>query len=352
MGPASNQHPRRGMFGNREQPNSGFGTNSSLGNYAAAALQGFQDEATLGLGDQAYSLLGAMWDKAHGANFGASYAQRIAYEHARDKWYADHYGKVRTVGKLLGLAVPVGGAGWVEAGLKTGKRISQVTRATAKELSALGIGGAVLGAGSQIAADKIRGRTITWGNLAGAGVGGATEGLLALRNPATLAGAVGAATSSMSQDLFSGRAPSLSEAEDSAALGGTLAGMAGRLGRSWFQSLPNRTKAAIGETASKLRTLANGEFTASTAKEPLFVNGKRFTRPDQVTSRGVNVESKAGRAARLTPRQREAYANPAIPYRVDHVIPRDIGNLIGAPAAYASPEIQSFLEKRFPGVFN
>jgi hypothetical protein len=156
----------------------------------------------------------------------------------------------------------------------------------------------------------------------------------------------------MSQDLFDGRAPSLNNAADATSVGGPLAGLTGRLGRSWFQSLSNQTKAAIGETASKIRTLANGDLTASTAKKPLFVDGKRFTRPDQVTSRGVNVESKAGRAARLTPRQLQAYANPNIPYRVDHIIPRDIGNLIGAPASYASPAMQSYLEQKFPGVFN
>lgn len=352
MGAPSNQRPRPGMFGNRTQPNLGFGTNSPAGNYAAAALQGLQDEATFGLGDQAYSVLGALWDKDHGKNFADSYDGRIAYEHARDKWYADHYGKTRTAGKLVGMAVPIGGAGWIEAGLKTGKRLSQVARATAKELGVLGGGGAVLGAGTQLAADRIRGRTTTWGDLAGAGVGGATEGLLALRNPATLAGALGAATASMSQDLFNGRTPSLSNAADAATLGGALGGTGGRLGRSWFQSLPNRTKEAIGEITSKARTLANGDFTVSTAKKPLYVDGKRFTRPDQVTNRGVNVESKAGRAVRLSPRQRQAHANPDIPYRVDHVIPRDVGNLIGAPATYASPEIQSYLEQKFPGIFN
>lgn len=36
MGPPSNQRLRPGMFGNRTQPNFGFGTNSPAGNYAAA----------------------------------------------------------------------------------------------------------------------------------------------------------------------------------------------------------------------------------------------------------------------------------------------------------------------------
>jgi len=54
-----------------------------------------------------------------------------------------------------------------------------------------------------------------------------------------------------------------------------------------------------------------------------------YTKPDQVTGRGQYVESKAGRFARLSQSQRRANDQPGLNYRVDHLLPQDIGSLFG-----------------------
>ena len=69
-------------------------------------------------------------------------------------------------------------------------------------------------------------------------------------------------------------------------------------------------------------------------RETIFAGG-RYTYPDQRTASNQMVESKFGIHAKLSDRQKEAYNQSDIDYRVDHFLPRDIAALYGHWAAQA-----------------
>lgn len=75
-------------------------------------------------------------------------------------------------------------------------------------------------------------------------------------------------------------------------------------------------------------------MTGPNARAPQNVRGGR-TIPDHISTDKANnelevVEAKFGPTARLSPRQREAYAGGVENYRVDHFLPQDIGATLGA----------------------
>jgi hypothetical protein len=62
------------------------------------------------------------------------------------------------------------------------------------------------------------------------------------------------------------------------------------------------------------------------------MSNRKYTYPDQQTTGDEIVESKFGRAARLSPRQSEA--TTLVPgYRVDHTLPQDVGAVLGLPVS-------------------
>ena len=91
----------------------------------------------------------------------------------------------------------------------------------------------------------------------------------------------------------------------------------------------NKDKEMKGEDFSKLRTLANFDTTASTDKRRLYLDAGGFTVPDQRTGLGQYVESKAGPGANTRKRQIQANNQPGLNYRIDHLLPGDIGSLFG-----------------------
>jgi len=149
------------------------------------------------------------------------------------------------------------------------------------------------------------------------------------------AGAAGAAATSLGQDLFNGRPLDAGKAREAAGTGGALGALGGVLGRSWSNGLSNKEKEILGENASRVRTWARGGRTAEGPKTRQYLEGGRYTYPDQRTfgpgGRNELVESKFGRSAKLSARQREAF-HQLSNYRVDHTLPQDIGVLFAAPA--------------------
>lgn len=62
--------------------------------------------------------------------------------------------------------------------------------------------------------------------------------------------------------------------------------------------------------------------------------------PDQRTASGQLVESKFGPYARLSKRQKQAYRQPSLDFRVDHLLPGDIGFLHGYLTGQAGYHMQ------------
>jgi hypothetical protein len=104
-----------------------------------------------------------------------------------------------------------------------------------------------------------------------------------------------------------------------------------------MNGMSNKGKEMLGERVSRLRTGARGAITAEGPKQRVYLKGGGYTVPDQRALRAglpaEIVESKAGLHARLSKRQRQAHAEGLPGYRVDHVLPSDVGVAIGLPAA-------------------
>jgi hypothetical protein len=332
-------------------------------NQIIAGGEGALDSATFGLADKAYAGLGALADGVRGKSISKAYNERMAYERARDQYYAQHYGTARTVGEIGGALLPIPGVGPLGAAAKllgrtarfaeaakvvgqvtkVAKRIKQATPlATHERAMVSGLGAAAGGAG-QVYSDAAQGHLPSARDLAGAMAGGALQAQLALHGRPARAGAVGGASTSILQDALNGRPVSVGNAAEAAGAGAAFGKLGDVIGRSRFyygKSLEPETlgqiiihqnpdKEKIGEEFSKIRTRLNFDRTASTSKDPLYLDGGGFTRPDQITGRGKIVESKAGPYADLKKRQRQAYSQLGAKYRVDHVLPEDLGSLFG-----------------------
>lgn len=298
-----------------------------------AGARGAQDALTFGLGDRLYAGGRAIVDTIHGADLRAAYGARMAVEQARDQYDAASYRAARTTGQVLGTGAQIAALGPLEGLVLGGARIAQATPMVARELAVLGGVGSGVGVGAQALADQAHGRVSSVGDYVGSAVGGAVGGLAARGGRAGYAGAAGGAAASVAQDLANLRMPSVERARNAALVAGALGVVGGAAGRAWSDKLSNGTKEVLGEEASRLRTWAKGNRTAEGPKSREYLDGGGWTFPDQRTFRGLKpaelVESKFGRSARLSKRQTQAFHQPDLNYRVDHVLPRDIGSAVG-----------------------
>lgn len=223
------------------------------------------------------------------------------------------------------------------------KRIKQVTPLATHERAVVSRLGAAAGGAGQVYSDASQGHLSSARDLAGAMAGGALQAQLALRGRPTLAGAAGGATTSMLQDALNGRSVSAGNAAEAAGAGAAMGKLGDIIGRGRFfygvsrepetfdqrVIYNNKDKEMKGEDFSKLRTLANFDTTASTDKRRLYLDAGGFTVPDQRTGLGQYVESKAGPGANTRKRQIQANNQPGLNYRIDHLLPGDIGSLFG-----------------------
>lgn len=355
-----------------------FGKHGWLGNQLIAGAEGVWDGISWDQGDKVSAGIGALWDAAHGIPLDEAYPQRIAHEKARDQYYDQHYPTARTVGEVGGALVPIPGAGplalaklatkagrfakfaeTLEHAARAGERIKQASRLTGRERLAATGAGALWGSGGQLYSDAMTGHFSSPRDYLAAMGGGALQAQLSLRGRPVMAGAGGGAATSVLQDVVNGRPVSLVNAAEAAGAGGAAGKIGDVIGRNrFYYHVPregprawhvvannNQAKAAMGEQLSKLRTRIAGDRTASTEKRKLPLTGGGHTVPDQLTSIGHYIESKAGLFARLTKRQLQAYLELGSKYRVDHLLPHDIGTLYGFIAAQGGFRLPRYFQQ-------
>ena len=297
-----------------------------------AGARGAGDSLPFSIADRGSAAVKAALDARHGADFGKAYTRRMAEERASDQYDSAHYGAARMVGQVAGTAAQIAALGPAEGLLTGGVRMAEATPLLARELGVLGGVGGATGVAGQVVSDRASHRQGTLGDYAGAALGGAVGSLASTRGRGGLAGAAAGATTSVAQDLFNGRAPSFDRAQQAAVDGGALGLGGGVAGRAVSNRVPMKVKEGLGEMASRIRTMARGDSTTFEGKFAQRLPGGGYTIPDQRTYLGEVVESKFGRAASLSKRQRQAYAE--LPnYRVDHSLPRDVGVAFGFPLA-------------------
>lgn len=367
------QTPRMAFRG--RQPASEFGQHSWLTNQLVAAGGGVLDGATWGLGDRIYAGVGALADAAQGGSMGDAYAKRMAYEKARDAYYAQNFAVARTVGEIGGSLIPIPGGGPLGAlarqaignsarfakfaktltqVAKDGKRIRQVAPLIKRERVFASTLGAGTGGVGQAYSDMVNGHLSSAGDYVGAMLGGAAQAQMALHLRPRSAGAIGGVTSSIAQDALSGRPISLANAAKAGAAGMLAGALGDKIGRArFYRSVSpegqlivhnNMTKAKIGEAGSVVRTIARGDTVASMDKRRVKLEKGSYTYPDLRTTGGKLVEAKAGVAARISKQQTHAYQQFGDTYRVDHVLPKDQGALIAFLASQAGYHVPLILD--------
>lgn len=144
------------------------------------------------------------------------------------------------------------------------------------------------------------------------------------------------------QDALNGgvNAQTATEGREAAAAAAIIGGLTGGMATNYSDSMSRISKEVAGESASKVRNLVRGHKTEGgrKRKEDLPLGG--YTIPDMRSYRNGEVheviESKFGRFARLSKRQAEAYAQLKN-YRVDHILPQDVGAAVGLPVALVFP---------------
>lgn len=302
---------------------------------ALAGGNGAQDAFTFGVGDRAYAGARALADAARGGDLARSYAHHYAGTQALDAYDEAHHSIARTVGQIAGTGAQIAALGAAEGLLAGGARIKQATPLIMREIAAIGGGGVGVGVGGQAISDLANRHLSSSSDYAGAGVGGAAGALTARGGRAGHAGAAMGAATSLAQDAFNGRVPSIDNARRAALVGSALGTVGGLVGRGWSDKLSRKEKENLGEDFSRLRTWMRGDQTQPVGKAAEHLIGGGYTIPDQRTLGGELVESKFGRFAGLTRRQKQAYDQPLLNYRVDHTLPRDVGVFAGfLPSAY------------------
>jgi hypothetical protein len=312
----------------------------SIGEPILAGARGAQDALTFGLGDKAYATAGALGDAMQGAGFRQALHNRLEAERARDRYDAEHYHKARIAGQVIGTGAGLLALGPMDAALIGGARMAEATALAGRELGALAAAGGASGVGMQGLSDLQRGHLGSPGDYAGAGLGGAITAVGLTRLRPGQAGAAGGAATAVAQDLLNGRPVDWEGAGKSALAGGYAAAPLGYGGRLVSNKLSRRAKGELGEALGQLRTLANGEIPKGKARVKVTVSGRdRVTVPDHLTSKGRMTEQKFGPYARLSKNQRAAYGQFGKLYRVDHILPRDVGAAAGFPFGLLGPRV-------------
>jgi hypothetical protein len=321
-----------------------------LGEQAGAFGNGLQDAFTFGAGDRVVAGAQALFDRDSDETLGERYRARIEDAAASDLKDRQEHPGARIAGQVAGTVAqiaamgPAGGlaTNLVRAGLaarspalirvgvaaaKNG-RMAEVTKLAKREIAGIGVAGAAHGVGAQAVTDAIRGDIGSFGDYAGAAVGGALDAGATVFLGPTAGGAVGGAATSAAQDLANLHGVSIDEARG-AALGGGMGGTLGKaLARTHVDGLNIDGKNHLGEAGSAARTLLRGDKTRTVKKTGERLPSGGMTLPDQRTVSGELVESKFGHGAELKYRQKEAYH--AFPnYRVDHFLPEDFERLVG-----------------------
>jgi hypothetical protein len=338
-----------------------------------AAIRSAANGATLDYADNASAFGDALLGCGVGSNFGDRYRYNLDQEHVRDRYYEREYpntwkaaGAVGTLGGIAAAGVGEFGPGVMARFVPGSARAIRAVGTTRvvpfiKEgYDTMGaVGGGLIGGVGQLATDASRGRLSSPADLGTSIAGGAYTGWQATHGRPVSGAAIGAGGVTAAQDLLDGGSFSpmdvLRGAQGGAYMG-RLWDLAGAYGSN---ALPTAMTGALGEAATFAKSWARGEpipipmktprpraQVANAPSEatpgpqrPIDLTRGRYTKADFVTSFGRALESKFGAYARLTPAQRLALARFGEAYKVDHWLPRNIGELtagwFGAPSGQA-----------------
>ncbi|WP_162875514.1 hypothetical protein [Sphingomonas crusticola] len=314
----------------------------------------------MGIDDHLFAGAGAFYDAYHGKPIFDSYRHRVQAQHELDRLDAKEHPVARGWGKGLGAALQLAGSGGLSVIGRGGVRLAETAPIIAKELKTLAGAGGLAGIGGQYLADPHS----TLGDYAGAGLGGVAEGLMAPRGQPGQASTVGGFVSSLAQDAFNGRRPSLQKALENASTARLWGSAGGAAGRRLFERLPGQqmakadlaampqgykpplNKEEIGESLSKARIWAAGDTVLPGKKQRVFLKGGGSVIPDFSLASGVRRESKAGISARLKRWQPKAKQQLGDNFLVDHFLPQDMGLLHGYPAGLAGYHLQDEWQRR------
>jgi len=327
---------------------------SDLEGEALAGVNGFADALTLGTGDYAGALTGAVFGGGVGSNFMDRYKSLLAANKAKDTYYAQHFPIAHTAGLATGTGLLIAvtdGAATAPAAARLAPQTIRLAGSavrpamqTARVVGATAGAGATVGLTSQVAMNSALHRPNTAPELAGAVAGGAAAGPATLyRGPGTGA-AVDSFVNHGIQSALQGKPldwPAIFHDTD---VGGGLGLAGGKTASLVSDRLTPVVKGKLGEGLSWGKSKLLGDKIVGAQKT--FEGGGR-TRADWIleghtrdTPRGV--EAKFGPKSDLSYPQRYAQRvlGPLGRYYVDHWLPQDvakgIGGLLGVPASQAS----------------
>jgi hypothetical protein len=319
-----------------------------------AGTSGAVDEITFGLADRALSAADAAVKSGDLREFRRAYDANMDRKRSEDAFDQAQYGTARTVGQVAGavgglaiagtpglglrLARLAPNAGRVVRGLEQINKLNRLGRLTtdARGLGTMATtGGAIAGVSSQALDDAVHGRLSPGRDYLASAAGGALGGRAALRGGAVVGGAVAGAAINGGQSLVHGSAPRIQDLADAAYGGGVLGRVGGAFGKYSSNALPRKGKEVLGETLSKVKSVARGERIRD-SQVPKELPGGGETRADHETNLGY-VEAKFGPWADTTPRQKQALRELIGKFRVDHWLPTDIGQALGVTFGSLGP---------------
>jgi hypothetical protein len=306
---------------------------------ADTAMRGAANVLTFGGADHLAAGLDALVAPGGIRGWSERYDAILADEQARNLYDANHRATAQHLGQVAGTALGLGLVGPMEGALAAMPRLAGAARLTGREVAALAGAGAGLGATSQTVGDNYgHGRTSSVSDVVGAAIGGGIGSLSLIPFGPARAGAIGAAATSIAQDVLNDRPVDYGDAGKGAILGNVLGGAAGDAGLKMSKSMSPKAKGELGEALGDLRSRINlepREWTPKTA-EPAG-RGLKWI-PDG--RRGeVRLEDKFGVSAKLSTNQKLARAKLGENFVLNHFLPADIGKLFGGPAAAVAPQV-------------
>lgn len=271
------------------------------------------------------------------------YEANLAQERARDRYDALHRAPAQAVGQFGGTALGLALVGPEEVAASIAPRLPGATALTGRETAALLGGGAATGLAMQTASDVVTGgRRSSFGDNAGAALGGAASAASLPLGPGRAA-AIGGLVTSAAQDVFNGRPISLERAGQSAIAGDILGGVAGKIGSRASNDLPMAAKGKLGETMGDVRSTINGERRVWAPKSRDYIAEDDYWYPDARDARTgkLRTEDKFGYGAELSPNQTRAQSALGPDFRLYHFTPDDVGGLASLPAGPAGAQLVS-----------
>lgn len=313
-----------------------------------AGVSGFTDELSFGLADPALALGDAIGEAHDLSDFGDAYHRSMDQKRAADAYDLANYHTARTTGQVAGALTGIAMAGAPGLGravlpralpgaaraIENANLIQRIEGSSTVGLNRMAAGGgAIAGIGSQAVSDAAHRHLSSPQDYAAAAGGGAAGGLAALRGGPAAGGAVASGAINAAQSLAHGQLPGFG-AVDAAYKGAVFGRSTGAAAKYGTNALPIRAKGALGESLSNAKSAAAGRLPQN-AHARVKLDGGGYTRPDhQLMPDSPDllsfVEAKFGPWARLSARQQQAAKQFMERFRVDHWLPADVGQAIGA----------------------